>query len=136
MVGQVAVRHERADAQPPARGFLDSPEWQMRDVDEPPGALNIVLHQVQYVGAPSDESGVRIGSDLSESVADIGRLGKLKVDHGLLLIAAMACWIAATILGYAPQRQILPLISSRISSSVCARPSLIRATADMIWPGV
>ena len=33
-------------------------------------------------------------------------------------------------LGYAPQRQMLPLISSRISSAVFALPSSISPTAD------
>jgi hypothetical protein len=34
-----------------------------------------------------------------------------------------ACLIAATMFGYAPQRHMLPLISSRISSVVWALPS-------------
>src|SRR5207237_7007654 len=44
--------------------------------------------------------------------------------------------IAATMFGYAPQRQRLPLMNSRISSSEPARPSCSSATADMICPGV
>jgi hypothetical protein len=35
-------------------------------------------------------------------------------------------------LGYAPQRQMLPLINSRISSAVFALPSFIKPTAEQI----
>jgi hypothetical protein len=44
--------------------------------------------------------------------------------------------IAATMLGSAPHRQMLPLVSSRISSSDPAVPSSTCAMADMICPGV
>jgi hypothetical protein len=44
--------------------------------------------------------------------------------------------IAATMFGYAPHRQRLPLMNSRISSSDPALPSSSSATADMICPGV
>jgi hypothetical protein len=39
-------------------------------------------------------------------------------------------------LGYAPQRQMLPLISSRISSAVLALLSAISPTAEQICPEV
>src|ERR1700727_200931 len=44
--------------------------------------------------------------------------------------------MALTILEYAPQRQMLPLINSLICSRDCVRPSFISATADMICPEV
>ncbi len=50
----------------------------------------------------------------------------------LIMTALIACWIAATMLGYAPQRQMLPLISSRISSAVFALPSASSPTAEQI----
>ena len=43
--------------------------------------------------------------------------------------------MAATMFGYAPQRQRLPLIHSRICASFFAWPSLMQATAEQIWPG-
>jgi hypothetical protein len=39
-------------------------------------------------------------------------------------------------LGYAPHRQMLPLINSRISSAVLAFPSAIKPAAEQICPGV
>ena len=61
-----------------------------------------------------------------------------EVVHGFTLPspAFITCSMAATMLRYAPQRQMLPLINSRISSGVLARPSLIRPIAEQIWPGV
>ena len=56
----------------------------------------------------------------------------LEIDHDL----SIACSIAATMFGYAPQRQMLPLISSRISSAVFALPSAMSPTAEQICPGV
>ena len=49
--------------------------------------------------------------------------------------AAAAC-TAATICGYELQRQMLPLIHSRISSGEPAWPSRMQATAEIVWPGV
>src|SRR5260370_39208635 len=46
------------------------------------------------------------------------------------------CWIAATILAEAPQRQMLPLISSLTAASSGPHGSLSNATADMICPDV
>ena len=52
----------------------------------------------------------------------------IEVDHDCLI----ACMIAATMLGFAPHRQILPLMSSRISSTFLALPSAIRPAAEQI----
>ena len=96
MVGEVAVRHESADAQPAVRGLLDGLERQARDVDQARRALDVVFHQVEEVGAPCDELRGRIGRDLPDGVRDVGGARIFEIDHGL---APIACWIAATMLG-------------------------------------
>ena len=45
-------------------------------------------------------------------------------------------WSAATMLAYAPQRQMLPLIHSRAATLSVGRCSFIRPTAETICPGV
>ena len=52
------------------------------------------------------------------------------------VIWPLASRTAATMPLYAPQRQRLPLIHSRISASLPAWPSSMHATAEQIWPGV
>jgi hypothetical protein len=44
--------------------------------------------------------------------------------------------MAATMFGYAPQRQMFPLMHSRTELSSSPHGSLSSATADMIWPEV
>ena len=73
MVGEIAVWHERTDAQTAARRLFHRLERQTRDVDQPHRALDIVLHQVDEIGAAGDKSGLRIGGDLTDSIGDIGR---------------------------------------------------------------
>ena len=68
------------------------------------------------------------GGNLAHRVGDVGGPGVLEIDHD----CPIACWIAATMLGYAPQRQRLPLMSSRISSALFALPSAIRPAAEQI----
>ena len=99
VIGEVAVRYECTDAQAAVRGVLNRLERQTRDVDQPHRALDVIFHQVDEVGAACDELRGRISRDLSHCVRDIGRACILKIDHGLAPIAAMACWIAATMLG-------------------------------------
>ncbi len=61
---------------------------------------------------------------------------RVKTCMAQLCICCAASSIAATMFTYAPQRQMLPLIHSRISSGDPAWPSSMSAVADMIWPGV
>jgi hypothetical protein len=51
-------------------------------------------------------------------------------------VGCVAVATAVTMLVYAPQRQMLPLIYSRISAGEPACPSAIHPTPDMIWPDV
>ena len=96
VIGEVGVRHERADAQPAVRGLLDGLERQPRDVDQPRGAFDILLHQIDQVGAAGDEFRRRIGRDLPHRVGDVGGARVLEIDHDC---RSIACWIAATMLG-------------------------------------
>src|SRR5947209_18514832 len=98
----------------------------MRNIDQPGGTFHVLLHQVDEVGTARNEFGVRIGSDPSHRVRNVIGPCLLKADHA----CSIACWIAATMLGYAPHRQILPLMSSRISSALFALPSAIRPAAE------
>ena len=54
---EVAVAHQRADAQAAVGGVLDPVERQTVDVDEVCGRLDLDLHQVEQVGAAGEEFG-------------------------------------------------------------------------------
>ena len=97
MPSEIAVRHERADAQTAVRG-LDQFERQVRDVDQPGRALDVVLHQVEEVGASGDELRSRIGRDLPHGVRDVVARAYSKLIMARDL-PAIACRIAATMLG-------------------------------------
>ena len=56
-------------------------ERQARDVDQPRRALDVIFHQIDEVGAASDELRRRIGRDLSHRVGDVGGARVLKIDH-------------------------------------------------------
>jgi hypothetical protein len=68
--GQVAVAHQRADAQAAIARCLDAVQAQRIDVDEMGGRLDLQLHQVQQIGAPGDEA--RIGA-LRDRGGGLGR---------------------------------------------------------------
>ena len=91
------------------------------------GALDAILHPVRQLGRTRDEGCAR---HLRNCGVNIGRSMIGKRVHGLARSAT--CWMATTMLGYAPQRQMLPLMHSRISAADPVRCSLSSATADMI----
>ena len=99
MVGKIAVGYECADPQAATGRFLDRVERQPRDVDQARRVLDLIFHQVDKVGAPGNEFGLRVGCDLTQRVRNVGSPRVLKIDHDLPPIAAIACWIAATMLG-------------------------------------
>src|SRR5260370_37798279 len=132
MIGEVGIWHECADPQSSIGRLLDSLERQPRDVDQARWAFDILLHQVDQVGAARDELRRRISGHLAHRIGDVVRASVLEIDHD----RPIACWIAATVLGYAPQRQILPLMSSRISPALFALPSALSAAAARLRPGV
>ena len=91
VTGEIAVRHQRADPQAAPRRFLDGLERQPRDVDQPRRTFDVLLHQIDQVGAASDEFCCRIGRDLPHRVGDVVGPRVLKIDHGLPPIAIIAC---------------------------------------------
>src|ERR1700747_1003881 len=119
-------------------------------VDEGGGVLDVVSHQIDEVGAAAEEFCTAGGDGVDSFVGCGGALVGEGVHAETPFAAART---AATMLGYAPQRQRLPLIRSRISLSVSSGLvvlpvsketvlrvlclcSLSRATAEQIWPGV
>src|SRR5216683_557482 len=125
VIGEIAIGNQRADPQAAVLRLLDLVERQMRDVDEPRWTRNILLHQVDQVGTPGDEFRARVRCNLAHGVGDVACARISEIVHRFaspdfpVALPDMTSWMAATMLGYAPQRQILPLISSRISSAVC-----------------
>lgn len=64
MCGQVAVGHEGSDTERPRGLFLDLVEGQPGEVDEGARRLDVVLHEVDEVGAAAEVAGAgaaRIG---------------------------------------------------------------------------
>ena len=123
---------------PPSADGLDVRQGQARDVDQPARPLDVLLHQVDQVRAAGDELGRAVRGDLAHGGRHVAGPGVGKGVHrpAPLSPACITCSMAATMFGYAPHRQRLPLISSRMSSAVFARPSVIKPTAEQIWPGV
>src|SRR5687768_14364870 len=115
--------------------LFDFLQRKVRDVDKFLWRHNAFFHQVDQVRTTSND--LRCGILCKDTNGSLGRRGFyiLKVDHDLPP-CDFTSEIALTILGYAPQRQIFPLIYSRISASVFACRSWMQATADMICPGV
>ena len=126
------VRRERADAVVPARRAFDRSERELREIDDHLRTLDALLHQI----------------DERRSACEIARAALAARSHGRRLrrprapregihhVAFRPSCTARTMFGYAPHRQMLPLIASRTSSSVCARFSDASPTALMICPGV
>ncbi len=95
VIGEVGIGHERADAQAAVARLFDRLERQARDVDEPRRTLDLLLHEIDQVGAAGDEFRLRIGGDPAHGVGDVGGARVGKIDHD----RPIACWIAATMLG-------------------------------------
>jgi hypothetical protein len=55
----------------PPSGFLDVLQRQLRDVDPAGRMRDIVLHQVDQIGAARDEFRGGIGGDLADRVGDV-----------------------------------------------------------------
>src|SRR5690606_24339603 len=99
-------------------------------VDEMRRALDLELHEIEQVGAAADELRARPCSGHGGG----SRVGRALVRERSHRGAPPAtCRIAATMLGKAPQRQMLPLIRSRISASVSSMS--VVATSGVAWLG-
>src|SRR5262249_6050944 len=126
------VAYERPDTQATGRRALDLLQRQPRDVDHLRRPFDIHLHQIDQISTAGDEFRVWVASDLAHRVPNVVGTRIMEVNHD----RPITCSIAATMLVSAPQRQILPLMSSRISSAVFALPSAISPAAEQICPGV
>jgi hypothetical protein len=97
VVRKIAVRHERADPQAAVRRFLDPLERQLRDVDQPRRPFDVLLHQVDQIGAAGDEFGVRIRAGAAHRIRDVGGARVFETDHARAPF--ITCRIAATMFG-------------------------------------
>src|SRR5581483_9302976 len=114
MRSDIAVARAGADAQAALRRVFDRLQAQVIHIDEPLRSFDARFHEIDEIRASADELAARADG----AQRGIDRRGALVFerihDHAL-----RAAWrIAATIFGYAPQRQMLPLMRSRISVSV------------------
>jgi hypothetical protein len=135
VVGHRRIARERADAQG-AVAFLDAVERQVRDVHERARCHHARFHQIDERRAARKESRVFTRGDAL--ARRHGRFGNdvRKRLHARAAISFAASRTASTMFGYAPHRQRLPLIASRIAASSLARPSAIAPTAESTCPAV
>src|SRR3984893_17903244 len=140
VVRKVAVGNQGADAQAAICRLLDLRKRQTRDVDEARWARDILLDEIDEIGAAGNELGAGVGRDLAHRIGDVIRPTVAEIVHGARSLCPalpnITSLMAATMSVRAPQRQIFPLISSRISSAVRALPSAMSPIAEQIWPGV
>lgn len=139
------VRHGGARADPEIlRSNLDAVVEQSGKADQPFRPAHVFLEQLNHIGAAGDvlcgsvvAAGLRL---VGEGSGQIARTFESEGMHlqpfGVDRVARAASWIAATMWSYAPQRQRLPLIHSRISCAEAAWPSAMQAAPAMICPGV
>ncbi|MNS96317.1 hypothetical protein D3C72_1306100 [compost metagenome] len=115
MRGDIGHAGQRADDQLVAL-HADMVQRQRVDVYQLRGLFHVLAHQVHQRGAAGDEAGPGRGRRQRFGF----RAGFLQCerDHGSILPPTSA--IAATTPGYAPQRQMLPLIQKRTSSAEAA----------------
>ena len=98
VIGDIGVGHESTDAQPSCSGLLNVVQGQTGDVDELRWALDIILHQVEEVGAAGNELGGRIGRDFAHGLGDASGADIGEVHHPGALPGpvCITCSIAAT----------------------------------------
>ncbi len=92
------LRHGRQRADADRRVVVDdAAEGEPGDVDEPFGAEDTVLHEVQLRGAAGKERGARIAADQGHGLAGVGGAGVGEGAHRHL--SASTSWIAARMWG-------------------------------------
>src|SRR5436190_24123369 len=139
MVGCRAIASECSDPQAPARQDFGLGQGKSMDIDEVFGSFHTVFHQIDKIRAAGEQLDViRMADGLQSFVRGVGAL----VFEGIHRELRYTLCIAWTIPGYAPHRQMFPLILSRICSTVrsigselCSTSSNM-ATAEQICPDV
>jgi hypothetical protein len=94
VIGEVGIWHEGSDPHS-ARCFLNDLERQARNIDQPGRAFDILLHQIDQVGAAGDEFRPGSVGDLPHRIGDVAGPRVLEIDHA----CSIACWMAATMFG-------------------------------------
>src|SRR2546423_7105839 len=108
MLRHIGIPGQAANAYAgPVRQFLDLREWQSIDVDELRWTLDAHFHEVDQVGAATEELRGRVHCDRVGSLLGISRP---RISERVHTLFDAACLMASTMFGYAPQRQRLPLI--------------------------
>src|SRR5207248_10016068 len=96
--------------------LFDLRERETIDVDQRVMRFHAHFHQIDQVRSAAEKFCVRFRSNARKGFIWIGNARIGEWIHTLPL----ASLIAARIFGYAPHRQMLPLMNSRISSSLLA----------------
>ena len=85
----IAVGHQRADAQPAILGLLDFVEREPGDIDQSRRKLHMLLDEVDQVGAAGDELRARVGCDPPHGVCEVGGARIFEIVHRVLVAE---CW--------------------------------------------
>src|ERR1043166_3505210 len=135
VLGGVAVANHRADPHT-ARVLFDCREREAMDIDQHSRRFRAHAHEVDQIRATAEIFRPGLGNR-DQRVGNAGGPRVLEGPHTPSRRATSRT--AATMPSYAPQRQMLPLMRSRISASVSAAwprlTSASRPTADTLWPG-
>ena len=96
MVGEIGIRHERADAQAAVRRLLDRRRAAAARCRSAASgrSTSSFIRSIRLV-PPAMNFARRIGGDLAHRVGDVACARVLEVDHD----CPIACWIAATMFG-------------------------------------
>lgn len=78
---QVRVGDGGTDAQAAFGRRLHVVQGEFADVDEPGGALDAALHEVDEVGAAAEEAGVRVGAEQCHGTGDVVRPLVVELPH-------------------------------------------------------
>src|SRR3954451_16030510 len=134
MLRDIGITCESADANTAAiRQLLDLGKRQPIDIDELRWPLDAHFHQVDQVRSAGEKLRARVRRRRTRRLLRISRACVSEWIHApAAAFLPPTDLIASTMFGYAPQRQRLPLIHSRISSSLRACPSPMHATAEQI----
>src|SRR5881394_1554990 len=112
MVRNVAVLGHGAERKALGRDF-DRRERKAAHVDDRRGTHDAETHHVDEVRSSRKQNRV-----LAQRIHRNLLVRSPQVAEGRDVHPVLAFWMAATMFAYAPQRQMLPLIASRTSSSV------------------
>src|SRR5215510_3337933 len=105
VIGEIAVGNQRADPQAAIGRRLDLAQRQMRDVDQPRWPRDVLLHQIDQIGAARDEFRGRVCRDPAYGVGDVAGARIFEIIHRppspafSVALPDMTSSIAATMFG-------------------------------------